>query len=213
MRDEGSELVFLEAAITGDISEAIENQEKRGQGHLVYGSSLPIRGSEHECWAKFGVVFGDPGEDRLFRPCTLPEGWTKRPTDHSMWTDLLDERGRVRAKIFYKAAFYDRDAFMHPEPRFTIRRDYEREDSIRVSVFRVLDAGEEVYRTGEVDHGAMPNEDVQAHELTEEQRMEHRLWHERKRIEMAAIHAECHAWLVEQGYPDHEDVSLYWDEV
>ncbi len=30
-----------------------------------------------------------------------------------MWSDLLDEKGRKRGAIFYKAAFYDRRADMH----------------------------------------------------------------------------------------------------
>lgn len=58
-----------------------------------------------------GIVFGDPVDD-LFVSVQLPDGWHKEPADHSMWSDLLDDRGRKRASIFYKAAFYDRDAFI-----------------------------------------------------------------------------------------------------
>jgi hypothetical protein len=35
-----------------------------------------------------------------------------------MWSHLLDEKGRKRASIFYKAAFYDRSARINPENRF-----------------------------------------------------------------------------------------------
>jgi hypothetical protein len=49
-------------------------------------------------------------DDPLFRRVRLPEGWGFRYTDHSMWTDLVDDNGKKRAGIFYKAAFYDRRA-------------------------------------------------------------------------------------------------------
>lgn len=65
------------------------------------------------------VKCGDMVEgDDLFMHATLPEGWEKRPTDHHMYSDLLDAQGRKRASIMYKAAFYDRDASIHAVPRF-----------------------------------------------------------------------------------------------
>jgi len=51
----------------------------------------------------------------------LPIGWKKRSTGHSMWNDLVDDKGRVRATFFYKAAFYDRDAFINFERRYDFR--------------------------------------------------------------------------------------------
>ena len=73
-----------------------------------------------------GITFGDPAEsddplfvdaqlpdDPLFVDAQLPDGWRVEATDHSMWSNLLDDQGMVRGSIFYKAAFYDRDAFMH----------------------------------------------------------------------------------------------------
>lgn len=35
-----------------------------------------------------------------------------------MWSYLVDELGRRRGAIFYKAAFYDRDAFMRLESHY-----------------------------------------------------------------------------------------------
>jgi hypothetical protein len=49
-------------------------------------------------------------DDPLFCRVELPAGWRKVPTDHPLWTDLVDGGGKVRAKIVYKAAFYDRYA-------------------------------------------------------------------------------------------------------
>jgi len=42
-----------------------------------------------------------------------------------MWSYLHDEHGRERCAIFYKAAFYDRDAFLTISPRYV--DDVERE--------------------------------------------------------------------------------------
>lgn len=93
---------------------AIEAQEARGQEELVDSTQLPtvVRGDKAVLEAE-GVVFGEPlPNDPIFCDATLPEGWAKRPTDHSMWSELVDATGTVRAKIFYKAAFYDRKASM-----------------------------------------------------------------------------------------------------
>ena len=60
-----------------------------------------------------GVVYGEDVDD-LFVNVTLPPSWQVNPTDHSMWSELVDSDGVVRAQIFYKAAFYDRSAFISP---------------------------------------------------------------------------------------------------
>jgi len=62
-----------------------------------------------------GIVFGEKVDD-LFTSVTLPEGWHKEATEHAMWSKLIDDQGRERASIFYKAAFYDRSAFMSITP-------------------------------------------------------------------------------------------------
>ena len=92
----------------------IEASEANGQRKLVASCQLPtsIHG-DVKTLEQDGVVFGDVCKgDPLFRDATLPEGWEKRATDHSMWSELVDADGNVRASIFYKAAFYDRDAFI-----------------------------------------------------------------------------------------------------
>lgn len=105
----------------------IEGQEAAGQRELVSQTEqLPTEGSDNPAWAQMGVVFGEKNsEDPLFRKVTLPAGWQLKATDHSMWSALLDEKGRKRAGMFYKAAFYDRGAHIHPERRFWV--DQERE--------------------------------------------------------------------------------------
>lgn len=100
--------------------DGIEAQEAAGQRAVCNSSRLPVEGSEHPAWAEIGITFGEPDSDGLFRPASLPDGWRIAPTDHNMWSDLLDNRGRRRAEIFYKAAFYDRRAFVRLNTRYSV---------------------------------------------------------------------------------------------
>jgi len=108
---------------------AIEASEALGQIELVSNAKLPTEmnvGREAVTEAT-GIQFGDMADD-LFVNVTLPEGWLKRATDHSMHSELVDDRGRVRAGIFYKAAFYDRRADLHFKRFFEIGGDYEKNE-------------------------------------------------------------------------------------
>jgi hypothetical protein len=94
----------------------VEAMEARGQRQFVASADLPteISGGTQEEFEALGFTFGDPyPHDPLFRPATLPEGWTKQGTDHAMHSKILDPLGRERVGVFYKAAFYDRRADMH----------------------------------------------------------------------------------------------------
>jgi hypothetical protein len=117
MQDSTDEKMALlaEGMVTGSPSSFIERQERDGQRQLVSFDRLPTDrdGTPDEEWLALGFTFGepDPGDD-LFCPATLPPGWKREGSDHAMWSYLLDEHGRKRVSIFYKAAFYDRRAFM-----------------------------------------------------------------------------------------------------
>ena len=63
-------------------------------------------------------MFGEKVNE-LFIEAQLPEGWEKIATDYSMWSKLVDEQGRERASIFYKAAFYDQRAHMNITKRYS----------------------------------------------------------------------------------------------
>ncbi|MFF9279559.1 hypothetical protein [Streptomyces griseosporeus] len=108
----------LLALATGDTNAVIEAQEKSGQAQLVHSDQLPARidaydGGDQAAFEALGFTFGPVDErDPLFRPATLPTGWTKQASGHDMWSYIVDERGRRRVRIFYKAAFYDRSAEM-----------------------------------------------------------------------------------------------------
>ena len=104
--------------LKGQNPTAIETQEEIGQKQLVESEVLPTKGDKKtkETLEAMGVVFKEPvKDDPLFTNVLLPKGWKKVKTDHSMWSDLVNETGKKIASIFYKAAFYDRDAFMYLE--------------------------------------------------------------------------------------------------
>jgi len=101
---------------TAGFAGGIEAQEAQGQRELTQSSQLPTDCRDDELLSELkadGVVLGEPTEgDTMFRSATLPKDWEVRATDHDMWSELVDATGKVRAMIFYKAAFYDRSAFM-----------------------------------------------------------------------------------------------------
>lgn len=120
----------MKALGAGDFGNVIENMEAAGQCELVVSDVLPIEmGAFRDSsvaartfYEKLGFVFGEPVEgDPLFIHAKLPPGWKKRHTNHAMWSDIIDEKGRKRVGVFYKAAFYDRKAHMCIEPRYTMR--------------------------------------------------------------------------------------------
>jgi len=120
-------IVLLDAMTPGrDGGGAIVAMEKRGQAELVNSDRLPTKlgtySDETDAkYAALGFTFGEPDPaDPMFRPATLPQGWARQRSDHDMWSFLVDQHGRRRVAIFYKAAFYDRSAFM----RLVSRREY-----------------------------------------------------------------------------------------
>ncbi len=112
---------LVDAMAHGGTEGMITDQEARGQQSLVNSDTLPseISGDGKEILEVAGVKFLGPVEDdNLFQYVELPSGWKKIPTDHDMWSNLVDDRGCIRAAIFYKGAFYDRKADMRACKRF-----------------------------------------------------------------------------------------------
>jgi hypothetical protein len=114
--------------VLGALSEGSDNyilgMEAAGQRQLVNSTDLPTDTNDRDAdFEALGFRFGAPhSDDPMFRPATLPDGWEKRGTDHSMHSKIVDEKGRERVGIFYKAAFYDRSANMyivHPTNRLS----------------------------------------------------------------------------------------------
>lgn len=139
----------------------IEAQEKAGQEALVASTDMPKElHPSRAAFEQVGFKFGDDVDD-LFVKATLPPGWKRAATDHSMHSDIMDDQGRKRVGVFYKAAFYDRRADAVLVCRYNIGRDYDLPDD-QVSVV-IKDAGKEIYRTQ-----AMPREGYKTEEAHRE---------------------------------------------
>ncbi len=195
-------LTMLEMMLGKGPTGAIERSEARGQRELVSAAVLPTNGlglqyqPQRAVWEAMGIKLGDQvAGDEMFTNVTLPAGWAKRATDHSMWSDLVDNKGRVRARIFYKAAFYDRSARITPVTRFTVARDFDRKDYNEVIQVRVLDSGKVVFVSAEHRIAKVNGkQDWDAQDCAERK-----------------AEAECFAWLSDNGYPDYKNPAAYWD--
>lgn len=114
------------AALVMALPGGIEASEARGQAELVRSSVVPadMRG-QREAFEALGFRFGEPVDgDPIFVHAELPPGWSKAPTGHAMWSSVVDDKGRPRVSVFYKAAFYDRSAHMSLERRYEARGVY-----------------------------------------------------------------------------------------
>lgn len=165
-------------------SGGIERQEARGQQELVNSASLPTECRGRDALEAAGVKFGEPyKDDALFCDAVLPDGWKKRATDHSMWSDLVDGKGRVRARIFYKAAHYDRRADMSVERRFNFSAYNDGSDKEHYACV-ITDGGKPMHTVGETLRSD---------------------YNGRGKIE-----EEAEAWLNER-YPEWKSAAAYWD--
>lgn len=99
----------------------MERQEALGQRDFNTSSVLPIDISrqDYDCLVSLGFKFLDKADD-LFVNVVFPNGWKTEPTEHSMWNNLIDAKGRKRGSIFYKASFYDRGAHLRLNTRFNL---------------------------------------------------------------------------------------------
>lgn len=181
---------FFAAATPG----GIEAQEAAGQATLCLSSILPKECPRDEL-EKMGVKFG-ADHDELFINVTLPAGWTKHATEHSMYSDLIDDKGRKRGSIFYKAAFYDRRADM------TLSRRYG------VEAYLPCDADGNPIEYGKHTHHRTVAKDGDMYLQYFGVRPKD---YSPEGYELGKQHEEAaRAWLTER-YPDWNDVTAYWD--
>jgi hypothetical protein len=194
---------FVAAATPG----GIEAQEARGQADFAESQTLPIEGlqwrfsgekystSPKEYLESLGFVFGEEA-DELFINVKFPEGWKIEPTDHSMWSDLVDDKGRNRAGIFYKAAFYDRNAHFDLNRRYSYSEVYDHMEDYIPNTMQYFvrddgDNGKILYETEAVPY---------------KEKYEGDFWDIQNACEQQAIN-----WLNE-NYPEWESPLAYWDD-
>lgn len=169
----------------------IEDQEAQGQDQLVNSDVLPtdINPTDKAAMIKFGIKFLDQVEsDSLFQHVELPEGWSRKKSDHSMWSYIIDDKERERISIFYKAAFYDRSASASCNRRFSVNSHYYEKDTTEYFKMQVLDYDKVIYETKSVEVVRDLN------------------FYNKRDV----LKNEAREWL-EERYPNYEDVSAYWD--
>jgi len=169
---------------------AIEASEAAGQKQLVESTDMPLELSGMKygengkpLFEQAGFTFGAKIDD-LFQQATLPPGWRREATGHSMWSDILDEHGRKRVSVFYKAAFYDRKAHARLNHRYHAGIDYDCDPKSRPTRACIFDQG--------VAIAAFPIEDPES-------------YNSGNAAEKAAV-AELNA-----RFPDWLNPLAYWD--
>ncbi len=178
--------------LMGGNPNAIEAQEAQGQKELVNSSQLPSKVNSprgvniEEQYALMGIkVIGKTQGDELFLDVELPNGWKKEATDHSMWNKLVDDNGRERASFFYKAAFYDRDAFVNFSTRYNWNSKYYDEkienDNVKTAVVKDNATGEILFES------------------------EKHTWRNSEEFEKQAKE------YLQTNFPDAENINAYWD--
>ena len=178
-------------AVIASQANGIEMQEKAGQQEIVKLQRLPREGMHKYKYIleEIGFVVGKI-VDEIFVECQFPEGWRLEATDHDMWSNLLDNKGRLRGKVFYKAAFYDRRASFNLVPRFQVHEYVPTPSSYISSAEKnrccvAIKSGGSIIQT----FGEYESTDFN---LSNELANQARKW-------------------LEENYPDHEDLTAYWD--
>lgn len=182
----------LENALVAAAPGGIEAQEAAGQRALVASfTRLPkafnVRQEfPREMLKRLGFKIGDE-VDGIFVSVNPPPGWSMVATDHSMHSDVLDGQGRKRMGVFYKAAFYDRNAHFRMLTRYKTSVEYRDaasgkwEDGERRAV--AMDGDGVIYA-----EPWQPNDAFKAHD---------------------ASNSKCDAWLTEK-FPDWKNPEAYW---
>ena len=156
--------------------------------------------------AAAGVVFGERIDD-LFIQAVLPAGWTIKRTDHYMYSNLCDDRGRVRASIGIKMA--DSWAVLRSVARLTAGY---MQDNYMIrggpSVPCIKDSNDTVLWRGT----PVRNNDAKVaayYERCKAEKLASSVWkvppHDYE------VAQEVARLLLNRLYPDHADVLAYWD--
>lgn len=173
---------------------AIEAQEAQGQKELVESTQLPKkcnspnRINASEQYHKMGIkTFTSSKGDDLFIGVKLPNGWAKKATGHSMWNNLIDDKGRVRATFFYKAAFYDRDAFINFQCRYQHQSRHYGQEYTYCAVDTVNDKvlfESPKLNSHNIDDNYFKNQEEYSNSVYD---------------------------YLNNNYPDYKDINAYWD--
>jgi len=145
-------------------------------------------------WEALGFEFTEVPNDELMYRAKLPKGWKMVPTDHPMATDIIDELGRKRGSMFYKASLYDRKASMSLCRRYKVDMERKVDGFEATYIVYFGNDQERLFVAGEVTFSYQSPMEEQAKALKEIDELE----------------AVAKAWGKEH-YPNYEDIHAYWD--
>lgn len=146
-------------------------------------------------YEKMGIEIIDEA-DELFWNVKLPEGWEVKATDHSMWNEVRDNKGRKRMTFFYKAAFYDRSAFANLQTRYQLDVTHIADPDSDYDVWKASDLQGTV-KDGDIiiyQTGCIPA----TGDYSKDDRIKDELWKELKAF-------------MSEHWPEYKDVHSYWD--
>lgn len=215
MKKMSNEELFALSMVIG--SDAILLQEKQGQAELTNQQSniieLPVksnsRATAEQIYTDFGFTIVGPSEDDLFLKVDVGK-WKVKATEHAMWNNLVDSSDNVRAKIFYKAAFYDRDAFVNsPLTRYSINMKYfdlEYSDTYdRINkepvIFGVMDGQEVIQSFGEKPF-------TKLYDKSWDDKNHYAWWKEYEQFK-ESVKNQAEQWL-NSNYPDWKNPLACW---
>lgn len=171
------------------IDDSMSYEERR---EITTKNNLAYTKQQYE---KMGITIVDEYDD-LFYNVQLPEGWETKATDHSMWNDLLDDKGRKRANFFYKAALYDRDAFINFDTRFHIRVEHIADPKEDYEIWSKSDF------QGQIKDGEAVIFETECVKCTGNYWDDDSIKDELRR-ELVAY--------MKEYYPEYKDINAYWD--
>ncbi|KKN67678.1 hypothetical protein LCGC14_0459370 [marine sediment metagenome] len=157
-----------------------------------WNCQLPVSGSDNPSFISMGFEFGSFSESDKFRDCKLPDGWVKEEDNKKHWFTILDDKKRVRAKVFQ----LPKDPFMFPERRFSLSMI---EEDIAV-VFNVWDN----------DIGNREQLSIFEKRYALPDRIRFRSIYDNK-IKVHIAERVGQKWLNET-FPKWDDYNAYWDE-
>lgn len=143
-------------------------------------------------YEKMGIVIVKEYND-LFWDVTLPEGWKIEATDHSMWNNLFDNKGRKRADFFYKICD---DAFINFNKRYHIGVDHIADVNSDFEIWKksdyqgvVKDGEEIIFSTECIPISGNCRDDDKIKDTLHKQLCEY----------------------MDKNYPEYKDIHAYWD--
>ena len=146
-------------------------------------------------YEKMGIEIISEADD-LFWNIKLPEGWEVKATDHSMWNEVRDHKGRKRMTFFYKAAFYDRSAFSNLQTRFQLDVSHTADPDSDYEIWKASDFQGTV-KDGDViicqTRGVPATGDY-----SKDDKIKDELWEELRTF-------------MDEHWPEYKDVHAYWD--